>query len=273
MEMRTIDGVDLAYYTAGAADGRPIMLIHGLTANARDWFATTNVLAAAGWRVLSPDCPGHGRSAAPKHPAAYDMRRVADLLHALASALGCAPAVIVGNSMGGAIAQEYALRHPADVKAMVLVDSAGDLRQLPARGPEHAAFVAREFETGLERGMEAVWDLHQEAGGWADAKALTPEVRAWRKARFCLTSPEGYLYGDRALSDRHKTLPDLACLDLRTLVICCQNEAPYLKAVSDDLAATIPGAQYAEIPRAWHEPQIENPAVFNETLLNFLKSL
>ena len=273
MEIRTIDGVDLAYYTAGPVDGRPITLIHGLTANARDWFATANALAAAGWRVLSPDCPGHGRSAAPKDPAAYGMRRVADRLHDLARALGWAPAVIVGNSMGGAIAQEYALRHGADVTALVLADSAGDLREPLARSPEHAAFVAKEFNTGLEKGMEAVWDLHQEAGGWADAKAMTPEVRAWRKARFCLTSAEGYLYGDRALGDRRKTLPDLAHLDLRTLVICCENEEPYLKAVSDELAATIPGAQFALIPRAWHQPHLENAPAFNEALLSFLASI
>jgi pimeloyl-ACP methyl ester carboxylesterase len=273
VEKRTIDGVDLAYYTVGPADGRPIMLIHGLTANARDWFATANALAAAGWRALSPDCPGHGRSAAPKEPAAYDMRRQADLLHELARDLGWAPAVIVGNSMGGAIAQEYALRHGADVTALVLVDSAGDLRQPLPRGATHAEFLAKEFETGLEKGMEAVWDLHQDEGGWADAKALTPEVRAWRKARFCLTSPEGYLYGDRALGDRRKTLPDLTRLDCPTLVICCQNEERYLKEVSDNLTSTIPGAQYATIPRAWHQPQLENATALNEALLKFLASI
>lgn len=273
MPKRVIDGVELAYHLAGGADAPPVVLVHGLTANARDWSQTAKALAAAGWRVLSPDCPGHGASSAPKDATAYAMHRVADRLHSLACDLGFAPAVIVGNSMGGTVAQEYALRHPGDVAALVLVDSAADLRAPLSRGPDHADFVATEFKVALEKGMEAVWDLHQERHGWLYAGGMTAAAQAWRKTRFCLTSPEGYLYGDRALGDRRKMLPDLARLDCKTLVVCCANEEPFMKAMSDDLAATIPGAAYAVIPRAWHQPHLENPATFNETLLTFLASL
>lgn len=136
LEKRTIDGVEIAYRIAGEAGARPIVLIHGLTANMRDWFSNVKPLAEAGWRVLTPDCPGHGGSSAPDEPCAYAMPQVADRLHALAAELGFAPAVIMGHSMGGAIAEEYAIRHGADVSALVLVDSAGGKSRPvePARG-------------------------------------------------------------------------------------------------------------------------------------------
>jgi pimeloyl-ACP methyl ester carboxylesterase len=268
-----IDGVELAYHLAGDAHAQPVLLIHGLTASGRDWALTAKALASAGWRVLSPDCPGHGDSSAPSDPAAYAMHRVADQLHSLASALGFTPAVIVGNSMGGTVAQEYALRHPGDAAALVLVDSAADLRAPLQRSPDHADFVAAEFRVAFESGMKAVWDLHQERRGWLYAGGMAPDVQAWRKARFCRTSPEGYLYSDRALGERRNMLPDLAELNRRTLVVCCANEEPFMKEMADDLASTIPHAEYAVIPRAWHQPQLENPAAFNEALLAFLASL
>jgi pimeloyl-ACP methyl ester carboxylesterase len=273
VEKRTIDGIELAAHMAGEPGARPIVLLHGLTASARDWTLTIKPLTQAGWRVLSPDLPGHGQSSAPKDPAAYGMERVADLAHGLAQALGWAPAVIVGASMGGAVAQEYAIRHPADVAALVLVDSAGDPRQPLPRSPEQADFAEREFALALEQGMQAVWELHQTERGWLYAGGFAPQVQTWRKARFCRTSPEGYLYSDRALADRRKTLPDLARIDCRTLVICCEHEEPFLRVVAEDLAATIPRAEYATIPRAWHSPQIENSRAFNATLLKFLASL
>ena len=273
IERRTIDGIELAYRTAGDGGAPAAMLIHGLTANADDWESTANALAPAGFRVLAPDLPGHGQSSAPKDPTAYQMASIADLLHGLAVALDLVPAVIVGNSMGGAIAQEYALRHRGDVTALVLVDSAGDMRQPIARPPGHEAFVAREFKLALEEGMEAVWNLHQETRAWMYAAGAPPDVQARMKARICQTAPEGYLYSDRALGSRRKTLPDLARLHVPTLVMCCEHEGAALKEVSDDLAATIPGARSFMIPNAWHQPQLENPAAFNDALLMFLYSL
>jgi pimeloyl-ACP methyl ester carboxylesterase len=270
MDRRTVGGVELAFRLSGDLAAQPIILIHGLTASSSDWSQTVGPLAAAGWRALSPDCPGHGGSSAPSDPASYRMEHVADLFHDLAKQLGFAPAVIVGNSMGGAIAQEYAIRHSADTRALVLVDSAGDMRRPIERPPGHADFAAREFKLATEQGIEAVWEMHQAERGFLYAGDLSPAVQAWRKARFCWTSSEGYLYGDRALGERRATGADLAKLRCTTLVVCCEHEQQFLKEVSEDLAMAIPGAQSVTIPRAWHSPQIENAGAFNEALLEFL---
>jgi pimeloyl-ACP methyl ester carboxylesterase len=273
LEKRTIDGVELAYRVTGDAAARPIVLIHGLTANMLDWRLTVKPLTEAGWRVLTPDCPGHGDSSALLDASAYAMTRVADLLHKLAVELGFAPAVIAGHSMGGAIAEEYVIRHGADVGALVLVDSAGGK---PRRAEPDAALrdlIATERKLAFAQGMEAVWDFHQEHGMWASAKHAPPAIRQMLKARFCTVSPQGHVYGDEALGTRRDTRPELRQYAKQALVVCGENEIPELKKAAEELADALPGARRETIEGAWHSPQVENAAAFNAVLLDFLKAL
>ena len=267
-----IDGVELAGQVAGPPAGRPIVLLHGLTASSDDWTFTVGPLTEAGWRVLSPDLPGHGRSSAPKEEAAYRMERVADLMHGFAGEVGFAPAVVVGNSMGGGVAQEWVLRHPGSVSALVLVGSSGDVNA-PSPEPQDAAFAERERVLFWSEGAEAVWDLHQREGGWLQSTEMPPEVAAWGKARFCRTRAEGHYYGAQAVLERRHTLADLAHLSCKTMVVCGENEPPWFRGVSDRIAATIPASTYEVIPGGGHCPQWQNITAFNAILLRFLTLL
>jgi pimeloyl-ACP methyl ester carboxylesterase len=267
-----IDAVELAGQVAGPPEGRSIVLLHGLTANSGDWSFTVGPLTEAGWRVLSPDLPGHGRSSAPKGAAAYRMEQVADLADGFARELGFTPAVVVGNSMGGGVAQEWVLRHPESISALVLVDSSGDVDAPPPR-PEDAVFAERERALFWSEGAEAVWDLHQREGGWLQSTDMPPEVAAWGKARFCGTRPEGHYYGRQAVLERRDTMADLAHVSCKTLVICGENEPSWFRGVSDRLAATIPAAAYEVIPGGGHCPQWQNITAFNAILLRFLAAL
>jgi pimeloyl-ACP methyl ester carboxylesterase len=273
METRVIDGIELAYRISGDAGAKPIVLIHGLTANMRDWMFTVKPLMEAGWRVLTADNPGHGDSSAPLEPATYEMAHVADVLHRLAMELGFAPAVIVGHSMGGAIAEEYAVRHGEHVDGLVLVASAGGSPRPYVRTPEMDVFADVEKDVALNQGMEAVWELHQERGMWASVKGLEPQARAFLKARFCKCSPQGYLYGDRQLHGRRNTVADLRRFTKKALVVCGEHEEALMKGTSADLAAAVPDARQVTIPKAGHNPQFENPAAFNAALLGFLNGL
>lgn len=273
LDKRTIDGVELAYRIAGDAGARPIVLIHGWTANLHDWTSNVKPLAEAGWRVLTPDQPGHGDSAAPREPTFYSMANIADVLHQLAVELGFAPAVIVGHSMGGAVAEEYAIRHGGDVDALVLVASAGGSPRLYPKMPEADAIAATERALAFEQGMEAVWELHQERGLWACAKGLSPPVREFLKARFCKCSPQGYIHAGGGMHGRRNTVADLGAFSKKALVICGENEEPLMQGTSRELAVALPNARLATIPRAAHSPQFENAEAFNAVLLEFLGSL
>jgi pimeloyl-ACP methyl ester carboxylesterase len=234
-EKRTIDGVSLAYRITADAGGPPIVLIHGLTASRRDWFMNVKPLAEAGWRVLTPESPGHGDSDAPEDAAEYGMAQVADRLHALAVALGFAPAVVVGHSMGGAVAEEYAVRHGADVSALVLVDSAGGSPRAYTSTPESKAFAAEERALLFERGMDAVWNLHQERGMWASVQHMPPQVQLWFKERFLRCSPRGYAYGDERMQGRRDTVEDLRRFAKPALVVYGEHEETLMKGTSAEL--------------------------------------
>src|SRR5262245_28162199 len=103
-------------------DGPALLLIHGLGANWQNWQANLPGLACR-YRVIAPDLPGFGAS--PPYPGAVSMTRYADTLVELLDALGIESAAFVGNSMGGLLCIEAAVRHPGRVQVTVLVCSAG----------------------------------------------------------------------------------------------------------------------------------------------------
>lgn len=103
--------------------GRPFLLVHGLSSNARLWDGVARHLVRAGHRVVAVDLRGHGRSQAPD--GGYDTDTCADDLVALAAELGLTGAqapVAVGQSWGGNVVLSLAARHPGAVAAVACVD-------------------------------------------------------------------------------------------------------------------------------------------------------
>jgi pimeloyl-ACP methyl ester carboxylesterase len=273
MDRLEVDGVDLAYALQGAEAGRSVVILHGLIASSREWTSVSGGLAAAGWRVLSVDAPGHGASSSPRDASHYGGAGVAGLVHQLARSLGCLPAVVVGHSWGGLIAEEFAIANPDDTAALVLVDSAGGGPRAYVRPPNADAIWANEAAVAFERGMEALWQLHQDEGLWARATHLPPKTQAFLKARFCATSPEGYVFGNQALGERRNTLGHLSRLKTKALIICGEHEEPLMAQTSRDLAGAIDGTRLAIIPKAGHSPHLENPRAFFDVLQSFVAEM
>jgi pimeloyl-ACP methyl ester carboxylesterase len=104
-------------------DGPVVMLLHGWTASADlNWWGTYGDLQQAGYRVLAIDHRGHGRGLRTYEP--FSLAACASDAAAALEVLGAAPAVVVGYSMGGAIAQLLARDHPAAVSGLVLSGTA-----------------------------------------------------------------------------------------------------------------------------------------------------
>ena len=91
--------------------GKPVvLLLHGLGADGSSWTLQLPALSRAGFRPLAPDAPGFGGS--PYDGGGWNIRRVAAQMAGLLEELGGGPAHIVGLSMGGVIAQQFALDFP-----------------------------------------------------------------------------------------------------------------------------------------------------------------
>jgi pimeloyl-ACP methyl ester carboxylesterase len=110
------DGIDLSCYVLGA--GPTILLVHGLGASKISWLPVLPTLAEH-YRVLVPDLPGHGESE--KVRSDYSPRFFARVLRHFLDAMGTEQALVAGNSMGGRIAIELALRSPGRVAGLGLV--------------------------------------------------------------------------------------------------------------------------------------------------------
>jgi len=120
-------GTRIRYIDVGK--GVPVVLVHGLGASMYAWRKNIAPIAAAGFRVIAFDNRGFGFSDQPD--SGYDNAAYARLLVALLDSLHLADAVLVGHSMGGAIAADVAIDYPSRVRGLVLMASAG----LGAREP------------------------------------------------------------------------------------------------------------------------------------------
>ena len=118
------DGVHVHYRDEGLATGPVIVLVHGFSDSTATWEGWITALKARN-RVISLDLPGHGLTRAPKDWPAGTVRYAA-LLDQVVNRLSVTRFALVGNSMGGSVAWNYALGHPDRLTALVLVDAAGE---------------------------------------------------------------------------------------------------------------------------------------------------
>jgi pimeloyl-ACP methyl ester carboxylesterase len=116
-----VDGSTIRYVDIGR--GTPVIFLHGLGASIYLWRDILAPVAAAGFRAIAYDNRGFGFSEKPA--TGYRNADYVRLLDALMDSLEIPDAVIVGHSMGGAIAGEFAIAHPNRVRGLVLIDAAG----------------------------------------------------------------------------------------------------------------------------------------------------
>jgi pimeloyl-ACP methyl ester carboxylesterase len=261
--------IRLAYAVSGPPDGPACILIHGWTGSIAEWSTVVGPLNALGWRTLALDCPGHGHSAAARARELYTMPALADLHYAVARVLGFPLAVVVGFSMGGAIAEEYALRHAEAVRGVVLLGSAGG----DWVDDEAAADIAEALPIAFSAGMEALWEVRAQRLYPEELKRLTAEERARRRQRFAQTSPEGYTYTLYGLLAKRNTVAEMGRLGKPTLILHGEREQASIIEAAQRLHAALPASTYVVVPNAGHFAQQENPEVFNSALMHFLQRL
>jgi pimeloyl-ACP methyl ester carboxylesterase len=147
------DGVALAYEEAGSGDP-PLVFVHGAACNRRFWDPQVRRFVSS-HRVVAVDLRGHGESDAPLQP--YAMRSLTDDVAWTCTQLRIQKPVVIGHSLGGMVALDFASAYPGRVGAIVLIDSlllAGDdraevVRDLVAglRGSDPGSALRRYFET------------------------------------------------------------------------------------------------------------------------------
>lgn len=243
----------LAVSTIGPADGPPVVLVHGFTHTGRSWLPIAESLAADGWRVVLPDAPGHGGSAA----IVADLPTGADLL---AEAAG--RAAYVGYSMGGRLCLHLALARPELVERLVLLGATGGIEDDEEREARRAADEALAVELerdGLARFLDR-WlagplfaTLPADAAGREDRMRNDPAALA-SSLRLAGTGSQDDLW------------PRLHELVMPVAIVAGERDERFV-AIGRRMAAAIGGnASFAVIADAGHAAHLERPAEFSEWL-------
>ncbi|HEY1614164.1 MAG TPA: alpha/beta fold hydrolase [Rhizomicrobium sp.] len=244
------DGVELFYETHGS--GPALLLTHGFALTAEMWAGQIEVLAPH-FQVITWDMRGHGRSGSPRDPGAYSRdATVADMARLL-EMVGAPDAVLGGLSLGGYMSLAFHLAHPERVRALIAVDTGPGFRSDAARAEWNAsAFkTADQFESD---GLTGAADGNGMActAGHRDAQGLA------HAARGMLAQPDTGIIA---------SLPKIA---VPTLVVVGENDVAFLPA-ADYMAAKIRGARKVVIPGAGHIANVDQPELFNTSMVEFLR--
>jgi len=257
MGVLRVEGARLYFQLAGA--GEPLVLLHGLGASSADWEYQVPELSRH-FQVVVPDFRGHGAS---DRTGDYGVERFADDTWRLLDRLKVRAPVLVGHSMGGAVAMQMALGRPGAVSALVLTNTLPSFRTDTLA--KRAMLWARLLLMGLlgPRRMSEV--MTRRLYPHPDQARLRAKV-ARRNAR---NDRNVYLATVRALT-RWSVRARLGELRMPVLVLASEHDYFGREEVAPFVAA-LPDARLRQFPGARHGLPLERPQAFNRAVLDFLK--
>lgn len=257
----------LAYDEAGPADAPAVLLLPWLGGSRLGWRGVAEALSAR-YRVLVPDHRDTGDSQKSDEP--YILPDLADDAAALLMALNAVPAVVIGLSMGGMVAQHLAIRHPGLVRGLVLVSTmpgGADSTPSTERG-KAAIFLPAELAPG-ERARQAL--TLSTFPGFAQGRPDLLGVAEANAARHPMGA-ESFKRQFRAIR-AHDTTAGLPGIRVPTLVLHGDDDDLLPLPNGERLAAGIPGARLAVYPQTGHMPHLERSGEFLADVRDFLDAL
>lgn len=271
-----IHGHEVVYRIGGPepAEGAPVLLlIHGMAGSSGTWRAVAPTLTKR-FTVIAPDLLGHGASDKPRHD--YSLGAFASGLRDLMVALKVERATVVGQSLGGGIAMQFAYQHPERIERLVLVCSGG-------LGPEVSWILRSLTIPGSEYLMPLLFPGFVRDAGDAVRRRLgsmglrAPHIEEEWKGYASLTDPEtreAFIKTLRAVIDlrgqsisAHDRLY-LADL-LPTLIVWGQKDRIIPVAHAHHAHEAMPGSELVIFEHSGHFPHVEEPQRFLHVLDDF----
>ena len=238
--------------------GARVLLLHPVGIDL-SFLSPLAALLATRYRVMRMDLRGHGASAA--LPLAQSLDDFADDVHDTLAHTGFAPCTVTGFSFGGMVAQTLALRHPADVAALIPCACPCTLT-----AERRALSRARGDDAGRS-GMGVVIDATMER--WFTPAFRNSHLAQAARSHLLERDVRGWTQGWRAMADID-LLPRLPALRVPTLCIAGELDISSTPENVAQIASAIPGAQYQVIPGAPHMLFIEQPAAVAHAISSFV---
>jgi pyruvate dehydrogenase E2 component (dihydrolipoamide acetyltransferase) len=236
-----------------AGDGPPTVLLHGLGGSLVTWMSVADRMSRQR-RVVLVDLPGHGASAAPDPASSdYSLSGLSSLVADAIAAICAGPVVIVGHSLGGAVATLVAAGSPSLVAGLVLIDPAG-------AGPDVNPEVARLLEAGpSEAASRELLELFVEDSTLLTATGIAEHARALaRPGVHEAVRATAHGAFDRA-AQRIDLTGSLARLSQPVLVIWGAEDRVFGVEQAHALGHAAAQARVRIIPGVGHSPHLEAP--------------
>jgi 3-oxoadipate enol-lactonase len=241
--------------------GSPVVLLHCLGVDSGMWTPIVSALQT-NFRVISYDLPGHGRSAVPQ--GSYGITELADQLAEIFRARQLTRAHVVGMSLGGLVAQEFAARYPGLLDRLVLIDTTPQYTPMLKQKWVERAAIARS------RGVGPMIDEVLLIWFTPDFVTANGPVVRWVRDTLTKCSGEGYALACQALESA-----DLRELVKRiqapTLILLGEGDLPPFHEAAAWMSAQIAGSKVELIPEARHAAPLQQPAMVADRLTMFFR--
>lgn len=260
------DAAELAGETAGF--GLPVVFLHAGVADRRMWDGQMQMLADEGYHVISYDRRGFGETESPNEPFSH----LADL-EAVLDQLGVHAAVLVGASMGGGLAIDFAIEHPERTIGLVLVGTALTGSPEPEL-PEQAEDLMDARDYSLERGNFGSVN-RIDAHLWLDGPE-SEQGRVEGEVRELFLAMNGNVLEKPRLSLEDEPDPAVDALYQITapvLLVVGDLDFPHIVERHDMLSEELPNAFATVIEDTAHLPSLERPDLFDPLLVEFLDAI
>ena len=249
-----------------SCDRPTLLLIHGFPLSSQMWDPQLDDIAEFA-RVIAPDLRGHGQS--DSVPGPYSIPQLADDCADLLDHLNVAtPFVVCGLSMGGYIALEFYRRYPEQVAGLILAATRAGADSVEGKaGRDKAAELAKnEGATAVSSGMLS--------------KMLAPENYAsdeelveYVEDVMSTASLNGVVGALAAMRDRVDSTPMLSEINVPVLIIHGADDQLIPLAEAEAMHQAIPNSELVIVPDAGHLPNLEQPDIFNDAVIDFLEEL
>jgi pimeloyl-ACP methyl ester carboxylesterase len=243
------------YYIQQGRQGLPVIFVHGSGSNHLIWGSQVRALGDMA-QAIAIDLPGHGRS---ELPGRTSVNAYADVILGLLDVLHFDRAVVVGHSLGGAIAQTFGLTYPDRTAGLGLVGTGARLRVLPAI--LQGVLSPADFDTT----MQFVID-------YSYAPGLDAEMRRRAEEEFRACPPQ-VTHDDFAACDAFDIMARVSDIRAPTLIICGRQDRLTPIKYAEYLASKIPNARLVLVDGAGHSVMVEQPEAVNAALVDLLHAI
>lgn len=236
------------------SDGaRNLIFIHGSGGNGAVW-AYQSKYFSRHHKLFAVDLPGHGRN---RDRSGATVAHYADYITSFIREKSLATPILIGHSLGGAIALRIGLDKPSEIGGLVLVGTGARLRVLPA--------FFKSIKTDFDKALTAI-------GEYSFSPQAPEELVAKAMSEMKKGGPD-VLYDDFTACDRFDVMSELQRITAPTLVVVGRDDRLTPVKYAEYLHKNISGARLEIVERAGHMVMIEQPDVFNAVVDGFLHGL